>query len=156
MRGRKPKPTALKKLAGNPGKRALNHAEPRPEPGVPYCPRQLTPEAKSEWRRVAHKLQALGLMTHLDRAALAAYCQAWADYVEATRELKRAEKVMVTDKGYNHLNPWIGIKRSAAEEMRKFMTEFGMTPSSRTRLHVDAGEEEPSLAELLFDLSKEK
>lgn len=156
MRGRKPKPTALKQLAGNPGKRALNHSEPKPEPGLPYCPRQLTPEAKMEWRRIAHQLQALGLMTKLDRAALAAYCQSWADYNQALKALVDADLVMVTDKGYHHPNPWLGIRDRAMDQMRKFMAEFGLTPSSRSRLKVDAGDQEPSLAEVLFEMAKEQ
>lgn len=35
MRGRKPKPTYLKLLNGNPGKRALNEQEPKPERALP-------------------------------------------------------------------------------------------------------------------------
>lgn len=38
MAGRKPKPTALKKLEGNPGKRKLNTKEPVPAKGMPDCP----------------------------------------------------------------------------------------------------------------------
>ncbi len=35
MAGRKPKPTVLKKLEGNPGKRKLNTKEPVPAKGMP-------------------------------------------------------------------------------------------------------------------------
>ena len=38
MAGRKPKPTAVKKLEGNPGKRKLNKKEPVPAKGMPECP----------------------------------------------------------------------------------------------------------------------
>ena len=48
MAGRKPKPTAMKKLEGNPGKRKLNTKEPMPEKGMPDCPRWLLSEAKEE------------------------------------------------------------------------------------------------------------
>ena len=48
MAGRKPKPTALKKLEGNPGKRKLNTKEPVPGKGMPDCPKWLLPEAKKE------------------------------------------------------------------------------------------------------------
>lgn len=34
MAGRKPKPTAVKKLEGNPGKRKLNSKEPVPAKGI--------------------------------------------------------------------------------------------------------------------------
>ena len=55
MAGRKPKPTALKKLEGNPGKRKLNTKEPMPGKGMPDCPKWLFPEAKKEWERVCEK-----------------------------------------------------------------------------------------------------
>ena len=51
--GRKPKPTAVKKLEGNPGKRKLNTKEPVPAKGMPDCPEWLLPEAKKEWERLA-------------------------------------------------------------------------------------------------------
>ena len=44
MAGRKPKPTAVKKLEGNPGKRKLNTKEPMPGKGMPACPAWLLPE----------------------------------------------------------------------------------------------------------------
>ena len=50
MAGRKPKPTALKKLEGNPGKRKLNTKEPVPGKGMSDCPKWLLPEAKEEWK----------------------------------------------------------------------------------------------------------
>ena len=56
MAGRKPKPTALKKLEGNPGKRKLNTKEPAPAKGMPDCPKWLLPEAKEEWKRLCQKL----------------------------------------------------------------------------------------------------
>lgn len=45
MAGRKPKPTAIKELEGNPGKRKLNKKEPKPDKGMPVCPEWLLPEA---------------------------------------------------------------------------------------------------------------
>src|SRR5262249_24203189 len=76
MRGRRPKPTRLKALTGNPGKRPLNSAELNPEPAVPECPAELGPVARREWDRLVGELAALRLLTNLDRAALAAYCGA--------------------------------------------------------------------------------
>ena len=38
MAGRKPKPTAVKKLEGNPGKRKLNKKEPIPAKGMVSSP----------------------------------------------------------------------------------------------------------------------
>lgn len=53
MAGRKLKPTAVKKLEGNPGKRKLNAKEPIPARGMPDCPEWLLPEVRksgSVWR----------------------------------------------------------------------------------------------------------
>jgi phage terminase small subunit len=61
VRGRKPKPTRLKLIEGNPGKRATNQHEPRPEPKVPTCPAHLCPAAKAEWKRLAQELFVLGI-----------------------------------------------------------------------------------------------
>ena len=44
--GRKPKPTAIKELEGNPGKRKLNKHEPKPIKRAPPCPKWLTDDAK--------------------------------------------------------------------------------------------------------------
>jgi phage terminase small subunit len=78
VRGRKPKPTALKVLEGNPGKRPLNEKEPQPKRQAPRCPSWLEPEAKKEWKRMAKTLEAIGVLTQVDKAAFAGYCQAYA------------------------------------------------------------------------------
>ena len=72
MAGRKPKPTAVKKLEGNPGKRKLNTKEPNPGKGMPDCPAWLLPEAKTEWIRLSEKLNQMGVLTEIDRSAFAA------------------------------------------------------------------------------------
>jgi phage terminase small subunit len=88
MRGRKPIPTAVKIAMGNPGKRPLNKREPKPVIAIPTCPAHLMPAAKNEWKRLAHYLHDLGVISELDRAALAAYCQAYGRWVEAEKKLK--------------------------------------------------------------------
>jgi len=56
MRGRRPKPTRLKMLTGNPGKRPLNPNEPRPEATIPDAPAELSAGARAEWDRLAADL----------------------------------------------------------------------------------------------------
>ena len=87
MAGRKPKPTALKKLEGNPGKRKLNTKEPMPGKGMPDCPKWLLPEAKEEWKRLCQKLSEMGVLTEVDMAAFAAYCQSYARWKEAQQHI---------------------------------------------------------------------
>ena len=78
QRGRKPKPTAIKELEGNPGKRQLNEYEPHPAAKAPTCPKWLDDDAKKEWRRLAKQMEQIGILTEVDMAAFAAYCQAYA------------------------------------------------------------------------------
>ncbi len=77
MRGRKPKPTRLKLIEGNPGKRPINGREPKPPGSLPSCPAHLSATAKTEWKRLARSLNRIGMLTEIDRAAMAAYCQAY-------------------------------------------------------------------------------
>ena len=89
MRGRRPTPTRIKILTGNPGKRPLNRNEPRPEPALPECPPELGPSAQREWARLIGELSKLNLITNLDRAALASYCGAYALWAEATEAIQK-------------------------------------------------------------------
>jgi P27 family predicted phage terminase small subunit len=137
MRGRKPKPTRLKILYGNPGRRPLNHNEPTPGVATPRCPAHLCDEAKAEWKRISRELHALGLLARIDRAALAAYCQAWARWVKAEGLLKHTGEVLKSQEtGAFYQNPYLSVANRALEQMHRFLTEFGMTPSSRSRIHV--------------------
>ena len=142
--GPAPKPTILKEKAGNPGKRALNAAEPKvPVPAaVPYAPRFLGKEAKKEWRRMAAFLIEAGLYSEVDRAALAMYCVAWGRWVEAEREIaKLRSPVRTTEKGYEHQSAWISISNKAAEQLRRMIAEFGLSPAQRSRVvAMDRGE----------------
>lgn len=136
MAGRKPKPTALKALQGNPGKRPLNEREPKLKPKRPSAPRFLEGEAKKEWNRMVKLLLPLKLLSEVDRAALAAYCQAWSRWIDAEQHIQRDGMVISTDKGNLIQSPYVGIANSAMKQMRAFLVEFGMTPSSRSRVSV--------------------
>lgn len=139
--GRKPIPTNLKVLRGNPGKRALNANEPKPRARKPIAPSHLDDEAKREWRRMSDKLFKLGLLTEIDKAALAAYCMAWSRWVQAEESVRKYGIVMLSpDKGWPIQSPYLAIANKAMEQMTKMLGEFGMTPSSRSRIHVETQE----------------
>ena len=158
MRGRKPKPTNLKELAGNPGHRPLNANEPAPPAPerAPYAPRHLNDEAKKEWRRIVKLAMDVGLYTDVDYAALAMYCQAWGRWVEAERKVQEQGEILESDRGGLYQNPWLHVANKAWDQMRKVLAEFGFTPSSRSRLQVEPRDEEPSLAEQLFAMVNSK
>jgi P27 family predicted phage terminase small subunit len=137
MAGRRPKPTALKELQGNPGKRALNKHEPKPG-GIPKCPVHLDKDAKREWKRISVELIALGLLTSVDMAALAAYCSAYSRWAAAEKNIQKFGMVIRSKKsGEPVKNPYVLIADAALDHLRKFGTEFGLTPASRSRLQVE-------------------
>lgn len=134
--GRKPKPTALKLLQGNPGGRPINRLEPKPELAIPTCPDELCDDAKLEWNRLAPYLLRMGMITEADRGAFAGYCQAFGRWIEAERYLRIEGEILRSDKNNLVQNPRLWVANRALEQMYKFMGEFGLSPSSRTRLKV--------------------
>lgn len=137
-RGRKPKPTALKLLEGNPGKRPLNAKEPKPEKKAPRCPSWLEPEAKKEWKRMSKTLETMGVLTQVDGAAFAGYCQAYARWKEAEEFLTKHGTIFKTPSGYIQQVPQVSIAQTYLKVMKDFCSEFGLTPAARTRIQIDA------------------
>lgn len=141
-KGRKPKPSALKLLEGNPGKRELNSLEPTPEKKAPKCPSWLDAEAKKEWRRLVKQLEDLGLLTQVDMAAFAGYCQAFARWKEAEEFISKHGTIVKTPSGYWQQVPQVSIAQTYLKIMHKFCEQFGLTPSARSRIVADTGRQD--------------
>jgi P27 family predicted phage terminase small subunit len=143
MRGRKPKPTAARRLEGNPGKRPLNEAEPTPPPlGTDpawLAPVELAdhPGALAEWQRLAPMLAQCRQITEADRAALLALCLEWARYLVATQKVQSLGLVVKSPSGYPMTNPYLSIASRALASCNKLWPELGLTPSSRSRVRTD-------------------
>ena len=144
QRGRKPKPTALKMLEGNPGGRPLNEAEPKPQKKAPRCPPWLEDEAKREWKRMAKVLEQMGLLTEMDMAAFAGYCQAYARWKEAEEFLTQHGSMVRTPNGYLQQVPQVSIAQTNMKIMLKFCEQFGLTPSARSRIVGSEGAADPA------------
>jgi P27 family predicted phage terminase small subunit len=134
MSGPPRKPTAWRRMEGNRGKKAWNHAEPMPPEGVPDCPEHLSDEARAEWHRLVDTLVSMGVITIVDRAVLAAYCQAYGRWVEAEEKLRETPLLIKTPSGYVQQSPWLGIANRQMELMGRYMAEIGLTPASRSRV----------------------
>lgn len=149
MRGRKNLPTVLKLLKGNPGHRPPPEDEPKPEPNIPKCPKHLDKEARQEWNRMVKELESLGMLTNLDKAVFALYCQTYSTWAQASRQIQekgmvfttapstrtlKDGSVKVSGGGLPIVNPYFSIADKAKEQMMKALIEMGMTPSSRSRV----------------------
>ncbi len=145
-RGPPKKPTALKRLQGNPGKRPLPKDEPAPPPAdpklpdsMPVCPDFLDEAARAEWAEIVPQLVELKVLARLDRAALAAYCQAWSRWRMAELLLAGDGLTYMSATGVVKKHPAIAIAAEAQKLMRQFLIEFGLTPAARARLRLDHG-----------------
>ena len=142
--GRKPMPTKLKLVRGTLRSDRRNPREAALSEGIPTCPRALSAAAKREWRRVAGELARAGLLTRVDRAGLAAYCAAWSRWIEAEDALRQYGTILKSPSGYPMVSPYFSVASKSLEQMRLLLGEFGMTPSSRSRVNaqpLDGGEE---------------
>jgi P27 family predicted phage terminase small subunit len=143
LRGPKPTPKKILKLRGS-WRSKLNSAEPDPPPAAPDCPAHLDEESRREWARVVPLLQTLELLTDIDRAALAAYCQCWSRWVKAEQEIAKFGAILVNKTNQTiYPSPWLAVSNKMLQEMRRYLAEFGMTPSSRSRVSTT---KEPSKA----------
>lgn len=139
MRGRKPKPSK--------GAVAVATA------ALPRCPPHLDAVARKEWRRLAKPMHDAGVLTIADRAALAAYCQAYARWVEAEEKLKETPMLLKTPSGYVQQSPWLTIANKQMELMNRYMSELGLTPVARTRLARDetaTKDKVPSIVRIVY------
>lgn len=140
MKGRKPKPGAMKRLAGNPGKRAIK--APTDATATP-CeqPPGLSAEAAAEWQRITELLAQLGILGALDRAALALYCEAWSTWKHAQEETAKTGAIVKSPSGFPIINPWLSVANTAAKQIRSMLAEFGLSPSARERLTIKNDED---------------
>lgn len=152
-RGPLRKPNALKILEGNPGKRTLNLADGvNPKIEVPPAPRHLGKEAAKEWKRITPHLVELGLISAIDRAALALYCQAYgrlaeleeafkgkvaqiqqADGVDYPEAVYRASRT-TTPSGYEQQSVIVQLIGSHRIQVHRHLMHFGLSPAARARV----------------------
>lgn len=136
MRGRRPKPTHLKQLEGNPGKRPLNTREPRPEGDLYAAPEWMTDSQREGWA-YAIVNAPVGLLKQLDRSILAIWVVAEDLHREAAEKV--AQYGLLTkslNAGLPLQSPYLAILNKQAQIMLKAGAELGFSPSSRSRVSV--------------------
>lgn len=115
IRGNRPKPTALKLLAGNPSGRPINDLEPKASGPIGDCPEWFPAEAKEEWGRIVPEMVRLGVFAGIDRAVIEGHCLTYADMI---RTAKAGEPLRAT----------------VLAQLRFYASELGLSPTSRMRL----------------------
>jgi len=141
------KPTKLKILQGNPGKRPLNLLEPEPEQGIPQMPEwlKLFPVAVEEWGRESTILDDMGIMTVADLGNLANRAYLASQIQQMAREIETEGRVAYTQKMDPLGNEIMEAKANPkAIQLPKLLTEYrqlgsllGLDAPSRTKLKTD-------------------
>ncbi len=140
------KPTALKLIQGNKGKRALNKSEPDPE----YlndltAPDYLSSSAAKVWDEVVPNLRQAFMLTKVDVPMLGMGCTAIAQYRTAARKADEGlikSKMVKDEEGVavetgEHVNPWLIVQSMSFKQAMAVFQQFGMSPAARTRISVN-------------------
>lgn len=132
-------PTALRKARGRPLPPGLsNPKEPKPKPELPHKPAGLDLRASLEWDRISVQLYHLGLLTSIDRTQLEIYCLWYSKMQEAMEVVKKFGMLTKGSAGQAIVNPAFRIASEATDKVQQCITRFGMSPSDRIRISVDA------------------
>lgn len=151
MAGRKPLPTKTKVIKGTFQDCRGNKNEPKPATKIPAAPDHLDKAALIEWGRISAELEKMGLISEIDMAALAAYCQAYSRWLDAENQLAEQGLTITTMSGNIIQNPLVRIANKAMLIMHRYLSEFGMTPSSRSKvsaLPTDGGKSKNPFAKI--------
>ena len=112
----------------------MNENEPKPEPGA-EVPDGLSPEARGYWPKIAEQLTDCGILTRIDAMALALYCEAYATWRKANENVvKYGAVIKYPGTELMVQSPYLAVSNKAHHQMVTLLREFGMTPSSRTRV----------------------
>ena len=122
-----------KEVSSGPEKPPVPAEEPK-SVSVVECPPELSPTARQEWDRIAPELAAVGRLTPVDRGLLAAYCTAYAIWVEGIDGLQRYGTVMRSPNGHPGQSLYLSIVNRQVEIMIRIASEFGFTPAGRSHL----------------------
>jgi P27 family predicted phage terminase small subunit len=152
LRGRVPKPTAIRIFEGNPGRRPINAFEPKPRPIAPKCPEHIKsdPVAYETWRSYLAILKRMRVLTEADGLILANLCLAHSHLMVnlgKMRDLNAQGKsgiagmIVQTKTGYLALNQIYANVTACMEQELRYCRELGLSPSARSRLQIS--EEEP-------------
>lgn len=117
---------------------------------MPRPPENLSDDEKAKWKAIVRELHPLGLVTTIDKDALSMYCVIFVRWQKAERMVRDKGEIIKTAAGNIIQNPYLSIANRALDQLNKLGAEFGMTPSSRSRVKVEAPDAEHELEQMLF------
>ena len=140
--GRKPVPTRLKIIKGTDQPCRMRKDEPKPESDRIEKPFKLSAVANKQWDDLVVELKAAKLLSNIDTHALAMYCEAYATWMDANKKIRAHGVVVKSKNGFPVQSPFFHVANKAFDQMKGLLIEFGMTPSSRTRVSAISGDDD--------------
>ncbi len=143
LRGPAPTPASILQFRGTLRKdRVHNPPTPGALQGRPVCPTWLDDEAKLAWKQLVPKLDLMRVLTRIDRNALARYCQLWSRWKKAELFIQKHGDTYPLKDDSGRIKclmpfPQVAIAHKLAGQLTRLEQEFGLTPSARTRIHVE-------------------
>ncbi len=144
MRGRKPKPTILKLISGNPGKHvptkqleAQLASEPEINDTAPGCPEQLQDVERDCWDYLVSEMSRMGTLDSSLRGDMVAYCCSWATWHKATQELAKTGSEIVRIDGKLQKNPWLTVRNEALRDLSHYGGNLGLNLSQRAKIKFE-------------------
>ena len=144
MTGRKKIPTQLKKLRGTYAKsrEVENEMQVAKVEQPPKPPSWLTKTGKEQWILVTNELFTLQMLHAVDLALVEAYCNAIALHIETEQILQESGRIQIyrDEDGrikHSQIVPLVTVSKQALSDAIKLATQFGLTPSARTKISAE-------------------
>ena len=137
---RRPKPTGIRLVEGNKGRKKINGNEPRYKHELPEPPPILDETGLLEWRRAGDILVGFKVLTEADMAVFAGYCFSYQEWIRLCKIIREKELAAIVQRTPNGMMVESAISTAASKyykQMLKAAVELGLTPSSRTRISAD-------------------
>ena len=135
--GPRPLPVNVVRLRGSTDAQAAKHAVPEPEIAIPDAPADISDDGREVWITFARQLAGMRVVTRADFAALQMLCESWVRWKSATRTVTETGFMVRSPNGLPMQNPMLSVANKAQDQCLKILAEFGLTPSSRSRLRPD-------------------
>ena len=150
-KGRKPTPSHLKVVRGTNRADRANNSEPKPRRELPSAPAHMTDRGREAWGYVCGIADRMGILTEADALALELLCEARSDWLSARDEITAAGgETYTTDAGLIKAHPAVAMRNDAARRMQSLLAEFGMSPSSRSKVSAKDDDDETDPAAKFF------
>jgi len=150
MQGRKPVPTALKVIRGNPGKRPFTRNEPQPTGDLEEPPDYLTPSQQDIWRE-AVAVSPSGLLKKLDASIFETWVVAEDIYRTAALNIAKLGSALLVRSPSNGMlvpSPVLAILNRQALIKLRCAAELGFSPTARARISLNPEEPQTHWTEL--------